>query len=207
MTDNLTRISLNVDNVVVNGPALEIGEMDRAGFETLGIKLKTIEGHTVLWWGDWGNAFVEQHGETEVKQVAELLDMDYTYISQCMSTAREYDVLVRTKYLETGLSPTHLLVARAAPSTTFALDQAVKEEMSVKDLKKAIKAMLPKPKQKKVLFQWIRDQRVINTQEAFLYIAGVIEDLQTTTEDHAVAAILLTEWSVQLEQLKELIDD
>lgn len=208
MTNELTRIDLNVPNVEIDGPALKIGEMDRAAFEELGIKLKAIQGHTVLWWGDWGNAFKEQHGESEVKQVAELLVMGYNYISQCMQTAREYDVLVRTRFLELGLTPSHLLEARYAPSPEFALDRAVEEDWSVRDLRQGIKAMLPAPKDSApAMFQWIKDPRVIKAQEAFLYIASIIEDLKTTEEDHAVAGILLVEFSLSAENLRDLADD
>ena len=208
MTDKITKISLNVNNVVVNGPALEIGEMDRAGFEELGIKLKTIQGHTVLWWGDWGNAFKEQHGWGSVKQVAELLEMNENYIMECMGTAETYKVEVRTSYLEQGLSSTHLLEARAAPSPEFALDRAVEYGWSKRELRAEIQAMRPASKEeKKIMFQWIRDSRVIWMEEAFLTMANIVEDLQTATEDHAVAAIMLTEWSIKCNQLKELIDD
>ena len=200
-------IDLNTPNVLVNGPALEIGEMDTIGFEELGLKLKAIQGHTVLWWGDWGNAFMEQHSENQVKQVAELLDMEYTYISKCMGTAKEYNVSVRTQYLKEGLSPSHLLEARTAPSPTFALDHAAKEEMSVRDLRTYIRNMKPKETPKEVLFQWIKDNRIIRTQMAFKDIARMIEELQTTNQDMAMAQIYLIEFGARLSDLQELIDD
>lgn len=194
MTNDIVvaKVELNVPAVEVDGPALLIGEMDRAGFEELGLKLKSIQGHTVLWWGDWGNAFKKQHGWGSVTEVAELLDMSDKYIGDCMRTAEEYDSTVRTVYLEQGLSASHLLEARTAPTPTFALDRAAEEEMSVRELRAAIRKMKPEgdPKES-TTFSWIKDPRVIKAQLALADIRRAIVDLQKTTEDHAVAAILL----------------
>ena len=205
----IAKVELNVPDVVVNGPALEIGEMDRAGFEDLGLKLRTIEGFNQFWQGDWANAVVAQHSDTTLRELCELIGFNYGTTRDYASVAGRLEVSLRNDMIHKypDLTFEHFKRAMPAPSPEFALAKAGKEGWNTRELMKEVKAMRPVPQTKDVLFQWIRDNRIIKSNEAFLYIASVIEDLQTTTEDHAVAAILLTEWSIKLDQLKELIDD
>ena len=199
----LARLDFQVTNVVLDGPSLDIGELDVEGFEELGIKLQAIQGHNTFWLGDWGNAFKEQHGRGAVKAVAELLKMDPSYISQCMSASAEYDVETRMRYLGAGLSPTHLILARKAPSAEFALDRASEGEWSTRRFRKEITAMLPKPKDggRPKAFSWIKDPRIVKGEDGLLGVREAVSALKEATEDRAVAVILLEKWEGYLEDL------
>ena len=205
----LAKFELNVPSVVVNGPALEIGEMGRAGFEELGLKLRTVEGFNQFWIGDWANAVVEQHSDTTLRELCELIGLSYRTVRTYGSVAGRVDVSRRLDIIHKypDLTFSHFQESVTAPSPEFALEKAGTEDWTILEMRKEVKAMHPEPETKDILFQWLRDRRVIKTQEAFLYIAEVIEDLQTTTEDHAIAAILLTTWSQKLHDLKGLIDE
>ncbi len=205
----IAKVELNVPDVIVNGPALEIGEMGRDGFEELGLKLRTIEGFTQFWLGDWANAVIEQHSDTTLRELCELTGFNYGTVRDCASVAGRVPVSERSDMIQTypDLTFEHFRRAMPAPSPMFALKQAGHEGWTTRELTTAVKAMRPVPQTKDILFQWIRDNRVIKAQEAFLYLATVVEDLQATTEDHAMAAIILTKWSKQLTDLKGLIDD
>ena len=189
----VARVELNVQDVVINGPSLEIGEMSIAGFEELGLKLRTVSGFSQYWIGDWGVALKEQHGEQAVRKLAELLGFAEKTVRNYMSVSRKYEPSLRSEALELypDLTFEHMKIALGAPSPEFALELAGKEGWKTKELTDHIRKMKTgiTPKEP-ANFSWLRDPRIIRAEEGFLHIKEALLAMRNENNDTEVSQIL-----------------
>ena len=198
MSNALTVINLHVPNVKVNGPSLDIGEMDKQGFEILGRKLKTLKGAAQFWIGDWANELIKQHGQGAMTELAELLGYESKTVQTYAQIANKYDAPSRLGVLEARpeLTHGHFHEALQAPSPLYELEN-LPEGMSTKELRAQIKAekearvAATQPASKKVAFSWIRDPRVEAAEKGFAAIRTVVQAMKKSNEDKAIRDIIL----------------
>ncbi len=139
MSNDLVR--LDIADVVIDGPSLEIGDLSLEEFDDLGRKLRSIEGHSQFWIGDWANALKDQHGKGAMLKLAREIGYEIGTVRNYASISRRYETSLRNDVLSQHpkLSFDHFRLAITAPSPKFALGQAGSKSLSTRELAKWVK--------------------------------------------------------------------
>ena len=199
-----TKLDLNVPDVLIDGPNLKIGVLDKAAFESLGLKIRTVREFSKFWVGDWGLAVKEQHGESAIRELAELVGWSEGTVRNTMSLAKAYEASRRREVLQDypQLTDQHFMEGMGAALPVNAVKLAGEKGWNTKELREYIKTQKPTPKlPAAVEFSWIRDMRVIEGEQAFTIISTAIEAMCDAIEDTGVAVLLLEKWSTRLHNL------
>ena len=123
MSNDLVR--LDIADVVIDGPSLEIGSLSLEQFEDLGRKLRSIEGHSQFWIGDWANSLHDQYGKGSMTQLAGEIGYDVGTVWNYADVARKYDSSLRSEVLENYPQLTHRHSGRCTWTTPIYLKRRI----------------------------------------------------------------------------------